>query len=56
MYMVYMVKNVSHPDSDLDQECGEACHPDVVALAGRSGKNDIRDFWRYADVPIASWY
>jgi hypothetical protein len=25
-----------------------------MALASKSGKNDVRDFWRMADIPVAS--
>ena len=30
-------------------------HPDTSKLASRSGRNDSRDFWRFADIPIVAW-
>ena len=39
----------------LAQESGPASvHQHTFALASKSGKNDVRDFWRSADIPVAS--
>jgi len=40
----------------LPQESGNACHPEVIQLGQHSGHNDVRDFWRHADIPVASWF
>ncbi|CAL1132282.1 unnamed protein product [Cladocopium goreaui] len=31
---------------------GSAVHPDTMKLGSKSGKNDARDFWNFADIPV----
>ena len=40
------------------QESGTAVHPDTLRLgqySKSSGKNDSRNFWRFVDIPVATW-
>lgn len=34
------------------EESGTAVHKTTFALASKSGRNDVRDFWRAADIPV----
>ena len=35
-----------------NQESGGCAHHDSVALGSKSGWNDARDFWHYADIGL----
>lgn len=37
----------------LTQESGGSLHEQTLKLGTKSGKNDVRDFWRSADIPVA---
>ncbi|CAK8999463.1 Uncharacterized protein SCF082_LOCUS6057 [Durusdinium trenchii] len=39
-----------------DQESGGSLHEQTLKLGTKSGKNDVRDFWRSADIPVEIEY